>query len=381
MRTIALQNPKNLVFGNDSMSNFIKDYLHIGYKKLFVVAAPQILPLIEILLNKLKDSDVEVYIYDAIESEPTISMFEDVLIVARNFGTDSVVGIGGGSVLDMAKLIAAQVKNSQSIKEIFGIGNLKNRATYLSCLPTTSGTGSEVSPNAILLDESDNLKKGIVSPHLVPDSSYIDPMLTVSVPPKVTAATGLDALTHCIEAYTSKYAHPIIDIFAIKGIELIASNLESAYMDGNNLEAREALSLGSLYGGFCLGPVNTAAVHALSYPLGGEFHVAHGLSNAVLLPYVMKFDIEAAPEKYADVAIALGAKRGKTAFETAMNGVDRIFKLFEKLDVPLKLSALGIPKSAIERMAEGAVKVTRLLVNNPRELTLTDARNIYLDAY
>ena len=381
MRTIALQNPKNLVFGNGSMSNFIEDYLHIAYKKLFVVTASQILPLIEISLNKFKDSDVEVYIYDAIESEPTISMLEDVLIVARNFGTDSVVGIGGGSVLDMAKLIAAQVKNSQSIKEIFGIGNLKNRATYLSCLPTTSGTGSEVSPNAILLDESDNLKKGVVSPHLVPDSSYIDPMLTVSVPPKVTAATGLDALTHCIEAYTNKYAHPVIDIFAIKGVELIASNLESAYTDGNNLEAREALSLGSLYGGFCLGPVNTAAVHALSYPLGGEFHVAHGLSNAVLLPYVMKFDIEAAPEKYADVAIALGAKRGKTAFETAMNGVDRIFKLFEKLDVPLKLSALGIPKSAIERMAEGAVKVTRLLVNNPRELTLTDARNIYLDAY
>jgi alcohol dehydrogenase class IV len=231
------------------------------------------------------------------------------------------------------------------------------------------------------LDRNDNLKKGVVSPYLVPDAAYVNPLLTKSVPPPVTAATGLDALTHCIEEFTNINSHPIVDVYAIEGVRLISNYLVRAYKDGKDEEAREKVSLGSLYGGLGLGPVNTAAVHALSYPLGGEFHIAHGLSNAVLLPYVMKFNIESAVDKYAEVAIALGAKEGKNNYETAQNGVNKIFQLCEELDIPMKLSDLKIPEDAIDRMAEGAIKVERLLKNNPRKVTLDDAKKIYREAY
>ncbi len=252
---------------------------------------------------------------------------------------------------------------------------------FRSCLPTTAGTGSEVSPNAILLDERDKLKKGIVSPYLLADVAYVDPKLTMTVPAKVTADTGMDALTHCIEAYTNKFAHPAVDIYALQGIKLIAANLLRAVKDGNDVEAREALALGSLYGGLVLGPVNTAAVHALSYPLGGEFHIPHGLSNAILLPSVMKFNRPANLRKYAEVAIAMGAPAGKDDDETAQNGVDFICELSKAVGIPQKLTELNIPQSAVDGMAKAAMEVQRLLKNNPREVTEQDARDIYNSLY
>ena len=171
----------------------------------------------------------------------------------------------------------------------------------------------------------------------------------------------MDALTHCIEAYTNKFAHPAVDIYALQGIRLIAANLERAVKDGKDVEAREALALGSLYGGLCLGPVNTAAVHALSYPLGGEFHIPHGLSNAILLPSVMKFNAEVNVKRYAEVAIALGCKPGKDDAETAANGVDFIYRLAEAVGIPKKLTDLGIPQTAVDGMARAAMEVQRLL--------------------
>lgn len=191
----------------------------------------------------------------------------------------------------------------------------------------------------------------------------------------------MDALTHCIEAYTNKFAHPIVDMYALQGIKLIASNIFKAVTDGNNVESREAMALGSMYGGLCLGPVNTAAVHALSYPLGGEFHISHGLSNAILLPSVMKFNYTANPKKYADIAIAFGAKRGTTDEETALNGVDYITNLSIKCGIPTTLTEIGIPQEAVSRMAKAAMKVQRLLKNNPREVTETDACDIYNNLY
>jgi alcohol dehydrogenase class IV len=252
---------------------------------------------------------------------------------------------------------------------------------WFACLPTTAGTGSEVSPNAILLDERDKLKKGIVSPYLMADAAYADPKLTLTVPAKVTADTGMDALTHCIEAYTNKFAHPMVDMYAIKGIELLAKNLLRAVKNGNDLEAREACALGSLYGGLCLGPVNTAAVHALSYPLGGEYHIPHGLSNAILLPSVMKFNRPANLKKYAEIAIAMGAPVGKDDDETAQNGVDFIDHLSEAVGIPAKLSDIGIPQEAVPRLAKAAMEVQRLLKNNPREVTEQDAIEIYNSLY
>ena len=381
MKSITLLQPQKIVFGTGCIQTFVEDYLKLGCRQLFVVTAPPIMPLIEDAIQQLTKAGINTTVYSDIKAEPTVSDFKEVLGMARSFGADSVVGIGGGSVLDVTKLVAAFVNSDQQVEDCFGTGFVKQKGLWFACLPTTAGTGSEVSPNAILLDERDHLKKGIVSPFLIADAAYVDPKLTWTVPAKVTADTGMDALTHCIEAYTNKFAHPSVDIYALQGIRLIAANLERAVKDGKDVEAREALAFGSLYGGLCLGPVNTAAVHALSYPLGGEFHIPHGLSNAILLPSVMKFNMPANVKRHAEVAIALGCEPGKNDEETAQRGVDFIYQLAEAVGIPSKLTDLGIPQTAVPGMAKAAMQVQRLLKNNPREVTEQDAREIYNSLY
>ena len=381
MKAITLLQPQKIVFGTGCIETFTEDYKKLGLQRLMVLTAPPILPLIEETLANLKAAGVSIEIFQDILAEPTVNDFKKILEVARQFKADSVVGIGGGSVLDVTKLVAAFINSDQQVEDCFGTGFIKAKGLWFACLPTTAGTGSEVSPNAILLDERDHLKKGIVSPYLIADAAYVDPKLTWTVPSKVTADTGMDALTHCIEAYTNKFAHPSVDIYALQGIRLIAANLEKAVKDGKDVEAREALAFGSLYGGLCLGPVNTAAVHALSYPLGGEFHIPHGLSNAILLPSVMKFNMPANVKRHAEVAIALGCEPGKNDEETAQRGVDFIYHLAAAVGIPDKLTALGIPQTSVPGMAKAAMQVQRLLKNNPREVTEQDALEIYNSLY
>jgi alcohol dehydrogenase class IV len=381
MKPITLLQPQKIVFGTGCLQTFVDDYLRLGYKHLFVVTAPPIMPLIVDTMMQLATAGVGYTIYSDIKAEPTVNDFKKIRRLARSFKADSVVGIGGGSVLDMAKLVAALHQSGQRVEDCFGTGLIRKKGLWLACLPTTAGTGSEVSPNAILLDERDHLKKGVVSPFLMADAAYVDPKLTWTVPAKVTADTGMDALTHCIEAYTNKFAHPAIDVYALQGIRLIAANLERAVKNGQDVEAREALALGSLYGGLCLGPVNTAAVHALSYPLGGEYHIPHGLSNAILLPSVMKFNMPANVRRHAEVAIALGVTPGANDEETAQRGVDFIYRLADAVGIPKTLTELNIPQTAVDTMARAAMQVQRLLKNNPREVTEQDARDIYNSLY
>ena len=381
MKQITLLQPQKIVFGTGCIQTFVDDYLKMGLQRLFVLTAPPIRPLIEETLTALGNAGVSVEVFQDIVAEPTVNDFKKMLEIACQFKADSVVGIGGGSVLDVTKLVAAFINSDQQVEDCFGTGFIQKKGLWFACLPTTAGTGSEVSPNAILLDERDHLKKGIVSPFLIADVAYVDPKLTWTVPAKVTADTGMDALTHCIEAYTNKFAHPSVDIYALQGIRLIAANLEKAVKNGQDQEAREALAFGSLYGGLCLGPVNTAAVHALSYPLGGEFHIPHGLSNAILLPSVMKFNAPAAMKRYAEVAIAMGCEPGKNDEETAQRGVDFIYQLADAVGIPKKLTDLGIPQTAVDGMAKAAMEVQRLLKNNPREVTEQDARDIYNSLY
>ena len=393
MKAITLLQPQKIVFGTGCIETFTEDYKKMGLQRLMVLTAPPILPLIEEPLANLKADGVSIETCQDILAEPTVNDFKKILEAARQFKADSVVGIGGGSVLDVTKLVAAFINSDQQVEDCFGTGFIKRKGLWFACLPTTAGTGSEVSPNAILLDERDHLKKGIVSPYLIADAAYVDPKLTWTVPAKVTADTGMDALTHCIEAYTNKFAHPSVDIYALQGIRLIAANLERAVtlvrdykpadLSDNPayVEAREALAFGSLYGGLCLGPVNTAAVHALSYPLGGEFHIPHGLRNAILLPSVMKFNMPANIKRHAEVAIALGCQPGKNDEETAQRGVDFIYRLAEAVGIPKKLTDLGIPQTAVPGMAKAAMQVQRLLKNNPREVTEQDALEIYNSLY
>lgn len=374
MSTLSIHFPGKLVFGNGCLQQLPDEIAAHTTGRVFIVTIAPLLPSLKGLIESLEQKGIHVVTNTGTVREPSFQDFHRIMAEATPYNPDVVIGIGGGSVLDIAKLVAAQLGNDQTLADYVGIDLLKKRARYLVCIPATSGTGSEVSPNAILVDDADDQKKGIISPFLVPDIVYVDPLLTVSVPPDITAATGLDALTHCLEAYTNKFAQPFIDVYAFEGMRLITANLVKAVRDGADEEARADVAMGSLLGGFCLGPVNTAAVHALSYPLGSSFHLPHGLSNALLLPYVMEFNLPAAPERYAGVARALGCT-------TPQQGVEKIRSLIRECGLPATLKAVGVPYEAIGAMAADAMKITRLLKNNPRPVTMQDAINIYKAAY
>lgn len=313
----------------------------------------------------------------AVPSEPTIAAFERIRAELHGERFDAVIGFGGGSALDVAKLLAALVSREEPVSAFFGIDRLPPGRLPLVCLPTTAGTGSEVSPNAILLDETARLKQGVISPHLVPDAAYVDPLLTLSAPPALTAATGLDALVHCIEAYANRCAHPLVDVHALEGVRLLGAHLPTAVRRGDDQTARTAVARGSLHGGLCLGPVNTAAVHALSYPLSSAFHVPHGLANAVLLPHVLRFNLPAAPARYAAIARALGVPPGADDLATATAGVDRLEALAQECGLPPGLPGHAVTPADLPGLVAGALQVSRLLRHNPRELTAADAAAIY----
>jgi alcohol dehydrogenase class IV len=379
-RVLKINFPGKLVFGNGVLKQLEEDLIQMRCKGIILMTITPLKEQLEPFIQALRSHSMEVIVDTSIVQEPTFADFRKIIAQFQSADVDTVIGIGGGSVLDVAKLVAAQLGNTQTLEEIVGNGLLKERGKRLICMPATSGTGSEVSPNAILVDD-EGQKKGIISPFLVPDMVYADPLLTLSLPASITAATGLDALTHCLEAYTNKFSQPFIDMYAFEGMRLIAANLEEAVNNGYNEEARSQVALGSILGGFCLGPVNTAGVHALSYPLGSSFHLPHGLSNALLLPYVMEYNYSASPKKYAEVAIALGCNREGTDEETAQAGITKIKELIKACGIPARLRELDIPREAIPQMAADAMKITRLLVNNPREITLTDAISIFNAAY
>ena len=380
-RDITVRFPGQIIIGKNALLKLVDEITNAGHTNVIILTIEPLLPRIDPLKQQLEALGISVTVDTSIVQEPSFKDLERLMLSFKDTFADAVIGIGGGSVLDVAKLVAAQLDNTQTLNDIVGNGLLKGRRKKLICIPTTAGTGSEVSPNAILIDDSDNQKKGIISPYLVPDAVIIDPELMVSLPPAVTAATGLDALTHCLEAYTNLYAHPLIDMYAYEGMKLIAENLVKAVTNGNDEDARTQLAIGSMLGGFCLGPVNTAGVHALSYPLGSMFHLAHGLSNALLLPYVMEYNMPAAPARYAAVARALGCANGPTDEETARAGINKIRLLIKQCDIQARLSEAGIDKQAIPAMAADAMKITRLLKNNPRPISLNDAIDIYKAAY
>lgn len=329
MTPITLNQPQKIVFGANVLNQLPADCQQAQYKKILLLVASPLLGVAQNLFSQHINFDVEIIEYNF--GEPTIDYFNNKLAITQNFDPDCVIGIGGGSVLDTAKLLAALTRNKQTLSDILGKNLLLSRHCALICVPTTAGTGSEVSPNAILLDEQKNEKTSVISPLLMPDACYIDPVLALGLPPKITAETAMDALSHCIEAFTNKFSHPIVDNYALAGIKLIAENLEKAFDNGKDIDARAALALGSMYGGLCLGPVNTAAVHALSYGLGGKYHISHGLANAMLLPEVMHFNLPACENKFSEIAAVIGEKSA----------------------------------------------VTRLLTNNPRSVTRADAIMIY----
>lgn len=377
MNSVTLLQPPRIVIG-DGCAPQCADFLGLrDVKRVLLVSSKSVLPALGHVRERLLRLGITIVTAPPVAPEPTITMFNSLLTFARREQIEAVLAIGGGSAIDVAKLVAALTQGSQTPAEVFGVNLLAGRTLPLVCLPTTAGTGAEVSPNAVLLDEAAALKKGVVSPHLVPDAAFIDPLLTHSVPADVTAATGLDALTHCIEGFANRAAHPVVDVYALQGIPLIAANLERAVRNGRDAAARGQLALGSFYGGLCLGPVNTAAVHALSAPLGGRFHIAHGVANSVLLPHVLRFNLPAAPERYAAIAVALGVQRNGSAESTAIQGLDLLARLSKSCGIPQRLAELNIPWDAIPTLAQAAMQIQRLLQNNPRPVSEQDAVQIY----
>ena len=381
MNVAILQQPRRVLFGDGAIRNVLDELIRSGWKRIFVVSSPRVVAAQTICLDSWRSAGLQLQVGPLVDHEPEIALFESVLAAARDFKPDAIVGLGGGSPLDVSKLVAALYDGRQPIREVFGLNLVTGRALPLVCIPTTAGTGADVSPNAVLIDEVERLKKGVVSPFLVPDVAICDPELTHSVPPPVTAATGMDALVHCMEGYANKQAHPAVDMYALEGIRRIGRSIERAVHDGSDRAARADVMLGALYGGFCLGPVNTAAVHALSSPLGGIYRIAHGVANSLLLPHVFRFNLPALPARYAEIAVALGCGKAGSPAATAEAGLRRLTEMSRRCGIPQRLREVGVPEADLPGLAREAMKVTRLLRNNPRELTADDAENIYRAAF
>lgn len=371
---ITLLQPPRIHFGAGCAMEAAAALARAGHRRVFVITSPSVRPHADALAAPLRAAGAAIETVTGVPPEPTLACCEQLRTAARAFAPDLVLAVGGGSVLDVAKLVAALHDRAEPASAFYGINVLTGRRTALVCVTTTAGTGSEVSPNALLYDEAAAAKKAVISPALVPDVAVVDPDLTLSLPPALTATTGLDALTHCLETYANRAAHPAVDGRSLEGVRLIGMNLARCVADGRDREARSAVALGSLYGGLGLGPVNTAGVHALAYPLGGEFHLAHGLSIALLLPHVVRFNLTAMPERHAALADALGCT-------TTAGLPDQLQELVAACGIDGRLSAHGIPRDALPRMADTGIQVTRLLKNNPREVTRDDALRIYEAAF
>ena len=337
------------------------------------------------IINQIsKSSNLEVF--DDVESDPSKKTLIKALKIAKTFKPTGILGFGGGSSMDIAKLISLLVGTEQDIENIWGVGNAKGPRLPLVLIPTTAGTGSEVTPISIITLEDDQ-KKGVSSPIILPDLAVLDPELTLNLPSDITAATGIDAMVHAIEAYTSNNQNnnPISKLLAIESLKLLGTSIETAVFDGHNIEARSNMLLGSMMAGQAFANSPVAAVHALAYPIGGIFHIPHGLSNSLVLPHVLKFNSTNAKacEQYAFLApfVFKDINQNTNTKITCNDFIDRLENLSLLLNIPSKLRELDIPKEACVMMAKESMKQTRLLVNNPREVTEEDAFNIYNAAW
>ena len=343
------------------------------------------LGLTEQTLKELKKiSSVE--IFDDVEADPSKKTLLKAIEVGKKIKATGVIGFGGGSSMDVAKLTALILGSGENLEEAWGVANAKGPRLPLVLIPTTAGTGSEVTPVSIITVGEEE-KKGVSSSIILPDLAILDPDLTLGLPAGTTAATGIDAMVHAIEAYasSSKNNNPISKMLSVEALKLLGGSIEKAVFEGSNVEARGNMLIGAMLAGKAFANSPVAAVHALAYPIGGTFHVSHGLSNSLVLPYVLRFNSvdSKASKDYAELApyVFPEIDTNKGAQSVCAEFIDKLESLSKKLGLPQKLREVDIPKNACEKMAKDAMKQTRLLVNNPREVTEKDALNIYHSAW
>lgn len=332
-------------------------------------------------LESLPTAGWEVQVIDHVVADPPEHVVLEATEQAREWGAEIVVGLGGGSSMDVAKLLAVLLGGDQPLTDMYGIGNVRCARLPLVQIPTTAGTGSEVTPVSIVTT-GETTKSGVVSPTLYADMAILDARLTLGLPPKATAATGIDAMVHAIEAYTSKHLkNPVSDMLAAQALTLLARNLLRACQHGDDLAAREAMLLGAMLAGQAFANAPVAAVHALAYPLGGIFHVPHGLSNSLVLPHVLRFNAPDAAGLYAELAELIVPDSAGSAEARSQALIAHLEALIHTTGIERRLREVGVQETDLSRLASDAMKQTRLLGNNPREVREEDAYAIYAAAY
>jgi alcohol dehydrogenase class IV len=389
-----------LLFGRDAVRQLGEVAGRLGARRLLLVTDPHLVEagVVERVHAALSEGGVGVEIFTGGEPEPSLRAAEACLALARKYQPDAVLGVGGGSNMDLAKITATVLRHGGGPRDYVGDDKVPGPIAPLVCLPTTAGTGSEVSAAAVLTDSDAHMKVGVLSNYLRPRAAVVDPLLTVSCPPKVTADSGIDALTHAIEAYTAvdnatfplppgertvyQGRHPMADLLAEKAIALVGRHLRAAVADGTDLEAREGMALGATLAGLAFSNVGVAAVHALEYPVGGATHCSHGAGNGLLLPAVMRFNLPARVKEFAAIARLLGEDVLRlTEPQAAERAVTAVEKLRADIGIPERLRDLGVTEAQLRPFAERAFAIKRILRVNPRPVTVEDLEGIYRAAF
>ena len=366
----VFNNINRLIQGRGCLSTLASEVQRLGAKKVLIVTDPGLMQtgipgrVANLLVN------FEAVIYSDIESDPSVESVDACAIFVKEHAFDLIIGLGGGSSIDTAKCVSIIATNGGKTQDYLGIEKVPKAGLSKIFIPTTAGTGSEVTNVAVLSLKAQHTKKGIVSRYLLADVAILDPELTLGLPGAITAATGMDALTHAIEAYVSRFAQPLTDYFAIEAIKLLGRSLRTAVHHGANLDAREDIMTASLYAGLAFGSAATGMVHGLAMPLGGLFNVPHGIANAVLLPHVMKFNLVAAVDRFAHIARALGETTdGLSPRAAAERAIEAVLALSRDIGIPRYVDELGIPHSAIPDIAKDGMTNSRQILPNPREVT------------
>ncbi|MEJ6743812.1 MAG: iron-containing alcohol dehydrogenase [Porticoccaceae bacterium] len=357
----------------------------LGIRRALIVTDPGIIEfgLLEAALKKFEAKSISVKIYSDVIADPPEAVVLDAVKTAQEFGCDGVIGFGGGSSMDVAKLLAVLIKGEQSLADIYGVDSITGSRVPLIQIPTTAGTGSEATMVSIITT-GETTKAGVVSRVLLADKIILDASLTIGLPAAVTAATGIDAMVHAIEAFTSKrLKNPLSDMLAREALRLMAGNIRVAVREGSNLAAREAMLLGAMLAGQAFANAPVAAVHALAYPLGGNYHIPHGLSNALVLPHVLRFNGPEAANLYAELTQIILPTRSLPADPLQVTAIlaDYFLELAADLGLPTRLQQMNIDQKDLPMLAEQAMLQQRLLINNPRAMSLSDALSIYRQAF
>jgi len=374
----AIQLPKRVVFGSGIADKIGGEAKLLGAKRTLIVTDETMekMGLCDKVEKSLREVLEEVDVFDKVESEPTLAIADEIVRASKH-NYDLVVGIGGGSVLDMAKLASAAAANpEQEASAFLGANKIKNPSVPKILIPTTAGTGSEATPFALVI--TNGKKKAIASSYNLADVVFIDAAFTATMPPRVTAFTGMDALSHAIEAFLSLGANPLTDSFALEAMRKISNNLEEAFSHGDNLNARMEMSLAAMLAGIAFGNAGVIAGHAIAHAFGARYKVPHGVSAALTLPYIMEYNANAPTvgARMKEIATALVGEKIESAEEAASKAIARVRSMIERLELPARLSDLDVPREDLPELAEDVEKEKGYLKRNPREMGLGDAMKL-----